>query len=273
MGIALGRAATAPCTRNPEVGSLRRIAALFAALAVTASLTGCGDDPSTGAGTLAPEPAPSSSARTFAQDGGTAVGASVRTYEVTLENLTPATGPGASQVFSPPVLASHDPALRLFRVGRPASGELAQLAEDAVSQPMLDRLADSDLVHQSFAGGGVIPPGQSATYEIEAAAGADRLSAVFMLVNTNDAFGGADALRLPERGEETVYLGAYDAGSEANTELQAHIPGPCCGSPMVRVPTEEPVTPHAGIRGVGDLDPATYGWTGPVARLTVRRIR
>lgn len=26
---------------------------------------------------------------------------------------------------------------------------------------------------------------------------------------------------------------------------------------------------HAGITGSGDLDPALYGWTGPVARIEI----
>jgi hypothetical protein len=28
---------------------------------------------------------------------------------------------------------------------------------------------------------------------------------------------------------------------------------------------------HGGITGVGDLDPAVYGWTGAVARIVIER--
>jgi hypothetical protein len=28
---------------------------------------------------------------------------------------------------------------------------------------------------------------------------------------------------------------------------------------------------HGGITGVGDLNPAVYGWTGPAARIAIER--
>ena len=63
----------------------------------------------------------------------------------------------------------------------------------------------------------------------------------------------------------------YDAGTEANTESCAHIPGPPCGSKFVRVTAgaEGVVAPHAGILGTGDLDPAVHGWTDPVVTVSV----
>lgn len=194
-------------------------------------------------------------------------------YELTLENLTPATGPGASQVFSPPVIATHHPKVRMWRRGRVASEELAAIAEDAINGPMLELLDGSGAVSTVVEGGGVIPPGASDTWTVEASAFARRLSMAFMLVNTNDAFSGTDALRLPRGGQATYTLGAYDAGSEENTELATDIPGPCCGNPEMGTATRERIRPHPGILGHGDLDPATYGWEGPVANLTITRIR
>jgi len=55
------------------------------------------------------------------------------------------------------------------------------------------------------------------------------------------------------------YLGAYDAGSGANNEDGAFIPGPAGGNPFVRDPEGSVVTMHPGIEGVGALDPAVYG--------------
>ncbi|MDH3198447.1 MAG: spondin domain-containing protein [Candidatus Krumholzibacteria bacterium] len=208
-----------------------------------------------------------------ATDWSAGVGPTVRTYEIVIENLAPATGPGASQPFSPPVIATHRGGMHLFRAGRFASGELAQVAEDAVNGPLVGRLQNANGVFAVVEGGGVILPGDEARFEIQTAHGKRLLSLVFMLVNTNDAFGGADAIPLPAHGERVVYLHAYDAGSEQNTERTTDIPGPCCGNPLVRVPTHERIRRHGGILGVGDLDPATYGWDEPVARLTVRRIR
>jgi hypothetical protein len=91
-----------------------------------------------------------------------------------------------------------------------------------------------------------------------------------MLVNTNDAFTGLDALGLSGRGG-TLGTMAYDAGSERNNELASHIPGPCCGNPFVRDPEGALIGPHEGITGRGDLSPATYDWEGPVARISIER--
>ena len=195
-------------------------------------------------------------------------------FEIKLYNLTPATGPGASQVFSPPVFATHNKSIKIFKNGGYASDELAQVAEDAVNQPLVDLLNGTGLTQEVITGDGVVFPGADATYEIEASASNNRLSGVWMLVNTNDAFGGGNSLNLPRRGTRTFYIAAWDAGSEANTELAEHIPGPCCGNGGVRVPTQERIRKHKGIKGIGDLDPATYDWGGrvPVAKLVVTRI-
>ena len=191
------------------------------------------------------------------------------TYAVTIENLTEDRGDGAAQVFSPPVLATHDHSLSVFDVGEPASEELAGVAEDALNAALVEALASSRHAGEVFAGDAVIPPGTSATYEITAARGHRFLSTVFMLVNTNDAFSGLDGLHLPPYGSTVIEVHAYDAGSEVNDELIASIPGPCCGNVGTGTDEEQPISMHAGILGVGDLDPAVWGWSGPVARITV----
>jgi len=247
---------------------------LALALAGTATvLGGCSHDTITG-------PDATDGVATSALDksgGATAPGLDglpdgMATYQVTIENLTPATADGASQPFSPPILATHDRLVHVFRPGTYASTELAQVAEDAQGAALVAQLEASDHVQQVVQGGGVILPGASMSFEIRTVGSADRLSAVFMLVNTNDGFGGLDAMRLPPRGATEYLVRAWDAGSERNTELASDIPGPCCGSHGVRVPTHERILPHRGILGVGDLDPAVYGWRGPVARVTVTRI-
>jgi hypothetical protein len=114
-------------------------------------------------------------------------------------------------------------------------------------------------------------PGTAATYTVSARGPYARLSLLTMLVNTNDAFTGLDSVRLRGR-ERVVYTRAYDAGSERNNELAAFIPGPCCGNPFVRDPEGALVRKHPGIQGGADLDPAVYGWSGPVARITIERV-
>lgn len=194
------------------------------------------------------------------------------TFEVTIKNLAPATGPGASQPLSPPVLATHRKNAFIFRTGRRASTELGQLAEDAFSDPLVTRMENSNKFHDVAVGGGVILPGDSTTITIEADTRFSYLSLVSMLVNTNDAFAGLNHYRLSKYGTTTVYLNTYDAGTEVNTERHDHIPGPCCGNPFVRVPSRDKVRLHPGLHGNGDLDPAIYGWTDPIAKVTIKRV-
>ena len=189
-------------------------------------------------------------------------------YEITLENLSPE----GSQPLSPPVMAVHSPSYRIFHLGGYASDELAQVAQDAVNGPLVNVLNSSTQVSSVVVGSGVIPPGAYDTYNISAEGNYMKLSMVTMLVNTNDGFTGADKLQLPQTGSKTYYLKAYDAGSEENTELSAHIPGPCCGNPFAGNATNEKIKFHPGITGVGDLDPSIYGWNEPVAKLIITRI-
>lgn len=188
-------------------------------------------------------------------------------WQVTLENLTPS----GSQPLSPPLFAVHSRRADVWSVGEQASHGLAAIAEDANNAPLQSALDETPGVRAAFTGaGGPIPPGASRTFDVETSGRFNRLSVVTMLVNTNDAFTGLDSARL--RGEgETFLAKAYDAGSERNNELKAFIPGPCCGNPFVRDPEGSLVAPHAGIKGVGDLDPAVYGWSGPMARIAVER--
>jgi len=53
-------------------------------------------------------------------------------YEITVENLTPNTGDGGSQVISPPVIATHRSGITMFRLGDFASPGMAVIAEDAM---------------------------------------------------------------------------------------------------------------------------------------------
>ena len=170
------------------------------------------------------------------------------------------------------MLVTHKSHLRLFKVWKYASDELRQIAEDAVSGPLVEKLSNSNKIFEIVEGTEVIFPEGSASFRIRAKRGYSKFSLVSMLVNTNDAFTGITRARLPYKGKKVYYLYAYDAGTEKNTELTDHIPGPCCGNPLVRVPTKERIRYHRGIRGVGDLDPKIYGWHKKVAKLTIQRV-
>jgi len=194
------------------------------------------------------------------------------TWTVTVTNLTPP-GPGApgSQPLSPPLFVVHSSRADVWSVGAIPSHGVAAIAEDADNRVLESALPQVPGIRTVFTGaGGPIPSGGSRTFTVRTSGRFDRLSVLTMLVNTNDAFTGLDAVRLGGRGA-TLERMAYDAGSERNNELRGFIPGPCCNHPFVRDPEGELIRPHPGITGVGELDPALYDWQDPVARFTIQR--
>lgn len=196
-----------------------------------------------------------------------------RYYDVTVENLT------GGQPLSPPLIAEHNRRADFWSVGDIANHTLAGIAEDANNGPAVDALNKVRGVGRVATGvdedattPAPIPPGASQTYRVRAEPW-QRLTLVSMLVNTNDAFTGLDSVRLGTR-RTVVRTHAYDAGSEANNQLASHIPGPVGGNPFVREPEGDVIRMHPGVEpGVGDLDPAVHGWTGPVAKITVTPVR
>ena len=190
-------------------------------------------------------------------------------FRVTVTNLT------RSQILSPPVVVVHDGEYALFTPGEPASSELAQLAEDAMEGPLLALLGTIPEVSLATVGGGGVPPGESLTIDVAARGRFDSVSVVGMLVTTNDAFYAATLSATHARGKREAYALAWDAGSEANTEECAHIPGPPCFNGGVRVTdgAEGFVHVHGGVHGHGQLAAETYDWRNPAALVTVERIR
>lgn len=190
------------------------------------------------------------------------------TYQVTITNIT------QNQVLSPPVVASHRNRTGIFEAGESATMELRVLAEDGDPGPLAALLeADPDVLSVAVSPGPVMP-GESVTLEIQARGSHRRLSAVGMLVTTNDAFFGVDGVVLVGRSRlmETS-APAYDAGTEANNENCDFIPGPPCDNPGVPDPdgAEGFIAIHPGIHGVGDLEAAAWDWRNPVAKITVSR--
>ena len=116
----------------------------------------------------------------------------------------------------------------------------------------------------------------SVTVTVETRGKFNHVSVASMLIPTNDAFFTLNVIK-GASGKKTVVVmaSAWDAGSEPNDELCANIPGPVCGgaggSPGAG--GEGFVHIHAGIHGMGDLDPAERDWRNPVARITISRTR
>ena len=216
----------------------------------------------------------------------------VRTYEVTITNLT------TGQPFTPPVVAAHKRPTGIFDVGDPASFALQQVAENGVNSFLLAALAANKHVSSSFevATPPLVPaadPGGSGfsdtvTFEISSSKGAKYLSIATMLICTNDGFTGIDGVRLPKKvGQSvTVWSDAYDAGTEINTEDFIDMVPPCQrligvmsaadpGTGMTNGALAEGgvVASHGGVvGGIADLTVADHGWVDPVVEITIERI-
>ncbi|MEW6991998.1 spondin domain-containing protein [Colwelliaceae bacterium 6441] len=140
-------------------------------------------------------------------------------YEVTVSNLTYA------QPLSPVAVILHDEG-SFWQIGEAASVALETLAESGDNASLLAQ--EQVLAAQS--GVGLIMPGMSETIEVMLTDNQPELiSIATMLVNTNDAFSGVNAMNLShlQVGESiSLTTRSYDAGTEKNSELVATIPGP-----------------------------------------------
>lgn len=206
--------------------------------------------------------------------------------EITIQNLTP------GMAFTPLLVVAHTPDASLFELGEQASPEIQAMAEGGG----LDGLAaiGASIAADAVANpaGGLLMPGMSTTASLTNADGNSVLSIVAMMLPTNDGFVGLDNWSIPtEAGTYTVYLNAYDAGTEANDELRG---GGAPGTPGMPVPP--PLAPSLGENGSGvsntspsdkvhihpgnigdddlnggtsDVDNTIHRWLNPVAKVTV----
>lgn len=187
-------------------------------------------------------------------------------YEVTVTNLT------RGQVFTPVLVATHTREVQLFTEGEPADGELERLAEGGDVVPLTELLTGmpTKVGGVAVSEGGPFGAGASVTVQVPASRKYNRLSLASMLAITNDGFIALNGVPI-RRG--TYSSPVYDAGTENNDELVAHIPGPG-GEGYNEESGEGFVHIHAGIHGIGDLpDPENLDWRNPAAKITSRIVR
>jgi hypothetical protein len=209
-------------------------------------------------------------------------GSSTRTYRVTVANLT------TGQPLSPGVFVTHTRRASLFSERTEASEGIRAIAEDGDPSIAAAALMGARGVHSvvttgapvGIVGGTAFP--SSLSFEIESGGDARFLSLSLMLICTNDGFAGLDAVRLPGgfHDEAVYYAEGYDSGTERNDEIAGSIVPPCFGIGPVKgviggaghTDQNGVVRHHRGIKGIADLTSA-HDWDGPVARITVRRIK
>lgn len=172
-------------------------------------------------------------------------------FEVNISNLT------NNQPLSPVAVILHDEQYRAWAVGYPASAGLESLAESG-SPAMLMEGATSAFA--SAAADGILMPGMSTSVSVSASLSAEdfargelSLTVVSMPVNTNDAFSGVSAWNVSDLrvGDYLKTIAPiYDAGTEANTETLATVPGPAAGGEgynAARDDIADQVTRHPGL--------------------------
>ena len=204
-------------------------------------------------------------------------------YQVSVANLT------NGQPMSPVAIVVHDSGYTAWQLGSSASVGVEKLAEAGDSSDLrADADADGAVKATAVAGSGPFFGGSSVMTTVDANADADlRVTVAAMLGNTNDAFAGGNSVEVGDLavGEShSLLLRAYDAGTEANTETAATVPGPAAGGTGYDAARDEYaagadyVSVHRGVVTVDDglatsaLD-ESHRWNGPVAKLTVTRMR
>lgn len=198
-----------------------------------------------------------------AADGG------ARHYTVSITNIT------KNILFTPMLATTHHNTAPLFHVGEPASEAVVKIAEGGDTSMLTQALEASDRVHTVSNAAAPLHPGETVELQVQSNKYHDRVSVMGMLLPTNDALVALRSAKLPNKGKQTYYAHAYDAGSEMNDELCVSIPGPQCGGAPFSPEDhgEGYIYPHPGIHGEGDLSIKQYQWQGPVAKVVVRRMQ
>ncbi len=194
-------------------------------------------------------------------------------FRVTVTNLM------GGEVLTPIMVASHKAGVKLFTLGQPASTDMEHVAEAGDLSELEATLRSNPDVLDVVDSGAPLPPGQSVTLMVKTHGWFDHVSVTAMLVPTNDGFFAVNDGRGPKGfwRSVTYYSPAYDAGTEADDELCAHIPGPpnvCNGEGFnpSREGADNFVHIHSGIHGIGDLSAAAFDWRNPVARIVITEV-
>ncbi|MFV7760082.1 spondin domain-containing protein [Shewanella algae] len=205
--------------------------------------------------------------------------------EISINNLT------HGNHFTPLLIAAHDGNSHLFQAGEPASSALQKMAEGGDISELQQAVTANSGVTVANPAAGLLAPGAKVEKVMLDSGALTHLSLVAMLLPTNDAFVGLDGWEIPSTpGSYTLYLNAYDAGTEANDEQitgggAPGVPGiPAApdgmggqnGTGVMDDSSNDRVHIHPGLLGdtdpnggISDVDSRIHRWLNPVAALVV----
>ena len=197
-------------------------------------------------------------------------------YKVSVQNLT------YSQPLSPMAVSYHKSGEDLFAVGKAVSVGFENLAEGGSNTALLAELTANTNVYASVGGTGVILPSKTDTITIVSGVAPSCISVASMLVNTNDAFAGANCIDISALGVgKTIVtkVPAYDAGTEMNSETNGSIPGPVAGGEGFNATRDDTnfvfIHPNVVTKDDGlstSVLTQAHKWDNPTATITVERI-
>jgi len=201
---------------------------------------------------------------------------SLMDFSVMTTNLT------NNQPLSPLALALHGES-ELLNVGMSASKGLEHMAEGGDNTLLLEEFVLNERVDTTASGTGLIMPGDYETLMLTTSLSDVHLSLSSMLVNSNDGFVAVDGAALNELkvGESlTLYAPVYDAGTEANSESMATIPGPAAGGEGYNSERDDRdfVSIHPGILTetsglVDSVLNSGHRFDNPAAKVVVTRLQ
>ena len=216
------------------------IVKLSTLLMLSALLAACGDDGDTGPQGPA---GPQGEAGVDGQDGvdgedgqdgsdgQDGINGNSAVYTVQITNLT------YSQPFAPAAVILHEPGFYSFEEGAPASMGIEIMAEGGDPSMVISEATESTDFLDALSSEGILGPrsmGTELTLVVPELDADDlRLTVTTMLVNTNDAFTGLNAANVSNMAvgdAKTFMTVTWDAGTEANTETAATMPGPAAGA-------------------------------------------
>ncbi|WJG09076.1 spondin domain-containing protein [Aliiglaciecola sp. LCG003] len=205
--------------------------------------------------------------------------ASAAELTIEIQNLT------QGIYFTPLLVAAHTPDASLFELGEAASAEIEAMAEGGALDGLMTigTSINADMVANSA--GGLLVPSASTSTMLTNDSSNSVLSIVGMVLPSNDGFVGLGSWPIPsEVGTYTIYLNAYDAGTEANDELRTSMPVPPPLDPLLGnggsgvTSTETNATVHIHRGNFGDSDMAAgssdmvnsvHRWLNPVAKVVL----